>query len=72
MSSGNLSGSFSICRIEFQEGSDALNYTTVKWGYDTAEKALTDLQSIAKKEGIPIEELVVVETIFPGDAARGD
>jgi hypothetical protein len=70
MSSGNVSGAFSICRIEYQEDGDGLNYFTVQWGFDTAEKALAGLQSMAKAEGISPDEWVVVETIFPQNVAR--
>jgi hypothetical protein len=51
---------------------DGLDYSTVRFGYDTAEKALQDLQSIAQRESISIDELVVVQTIFPRDIAHSD
>jgi hypothetical protein len=61
---------FSICCIQFRTDSDGLDYSTIAFGYDTVEKAFNDLQSIAQREGLTADELVVVQIICPQDVAR--
>ena len=58
-----LPGPYSVCRIAFPAASDAAIYTTVKYGYDSAEHAFKEIPELAKEEGIPIDDLVVIKFI---------
>ncbi|MBA7495685.1 hypothetical protein ES702_06274 [subsurface metagenome] len=58
-----IPGPFSICRISFPEDSDTPIYTTICYGYDSAEEAFDDISEVVDQEDIPVEELVVIQFI---------
>ena len=59
-----IPGPYSVCRVSFpEEDSDATRYDTVKYGYDTAEHAFSEIPELAEEEGIPAEDLVVIKFI---------
>lgn len=70
MNADMLSPEFSICRIEFQEDSDGLNYKTIKWGYDSQLSAVNALERIAKEHNIPLDELAVISVVMANDLER--
>ncbi|MBV1711602.1 MAG: hypothetical protein KUA37_06295 [Desulfomicrobium sp.] len=61
---------FAVCRIEFQEDSDGLNYITIRWGYDTQSSATAALETISKEENIPMDELAVVGVVMAHDLTK--
>ena len=56
-------GTYSLCRISFEDNSDAAIYTTIKYGFDTREQAFAAIPEIANAEKIPEAELVVIRFI---------
>ena len=48
----------------------AINYITVRWGFDSEEQALAALDGVAEEEAIPFADLAVVGDIFASDLAR--
>ena len=58
-----IPGPYSVCQISFPPESDAAIYTTIRSGYDSAEEAFKDIPVIAREEGIPEEELVVIRFV---------
>ena len=67
MAGRNLNGKYSICRIEVQSETDVFNYFTVRWGYDTEEKAIADLEKVAIEEALTVSDLAVVGVVFSSD-----
>ncbi len=60
-----MPGAYSVCRIAFEEDSDAAIYTTIKYGFDKPEHAFEAIPEIASAEEIPADELVVIQFIDP-------
>ena len=58
-----IPGPYSICRTSFPPESDAAIFTTIRSGYDSADEAFADIPVIAREEGIPEEELVVIRFV---------
>ena len=58
-----IPGPYSVCRISFPQDSDAAIYTTIKYGYDSAEDAAEDIPELARAENIPTEDLVVIKWV---------
>ncbi len=64
----SLSTKFSICRMEYQdESSEDFSYVTVRWGYDTEDKAIQALRRVAEDEGLALSDLAVVGAVFAHD-----
>lgn len=64
-----IPGPYYLCVYsEIDDGSDGFILTSVKWGYDTAEKAFSDIPEIAKEKSLPKEELVVIRWIDKEEA----
>ena len=62
---GPSSGAYQICRFFLKDDqSEVPDYSSVKWGYDTAQQALRALPKIAEESGIKLEELCVVRAYF--------
>ena len=58
-----IPGEYSVCRIAFEEDSDAATYSTIQYGFDTAEQAFGAIPGIARDENIPEDELVVIRFV---------
>lgn len=65
MSGPNFNGKYSICSYEVEDDGETFHYTTVVSGYDTEEKAVSDLQRVAKEERMDPAYLAVVGAVFP-------
>ena len=64
-----IDGPYSICTGESDtdNDSDGFVYRTLRWGYDTEKQALADVQSVAEEEGVPLNQLVIFQTINIAD-----
>lgn len=62
-----MNGPYAVVRVETEDDSDGMIYTTVKWGYDEREQALEDLPELAEEKGLSIEDLAVIRVWFGRD-----
>ncbi len=63
-----IPGPYAVCELTYpDEGSDAPIFRTIKHGYDTAEHAFSEIPSLAEKEGVPAEDLVVIKLVDKED-----
>ena len=63
-------GPYSICHGFFGDNnSDACSFRTLKFGYDTASNAYSDIEDIAKEEKVEVNECVVIRIIEKDEAS---
>jgi len=67
----NVNGPYSVVRVEAEDDSDGIVFTTLKWGYDEREQALEALPEIAEDKGLSVEDLAIVRTWFGHDLLEG-
>lgn len=66
-----IPGPYAICQAVFlDEDSDTPDYKTLKYGYDSAEQAWADVQTVASEEGVPAEDCLVIRTVDREEASR--
>lgn len=65
-----IPGPYSICKIEFAPGDDAIIYRTLKFGYDSASQAFEARAEVSAESGIPVDDLVVIRFVAPEEAER--
>lgn len=66
-----IPGPYSICFMDAPEdGGDGVVYKTLKFGYDSAKQAQTQLQSVAAEAGVPPEECAVIRHIEAEESER--
>ncbi len=65
-----FAGRYEICKTDMIEGSDGLIYTTLVYGYCTAEDAYKALPQVAREEGVSADECAVIRLIDPDEAEQ--
>ena len=65
-----IPGPYSICHISMPEDSDAAIYTTLLYGYDTAEDAYKKLEQVAADNDVPAEDCCVIRFIDREEATE--
>lgn len=55
-----IPGPFAICHVTTHDDSDALTYTTLRYGYDSAEQAFKDIGAVAAEKSVDPEECAVI------------
>ena len=63
-----IPGPYSICHATLHEDSDAPDFRTLTFGYDTAVKAYAELPAVAKEHDVPVSECCVLRVIEPEEA----
>ena len=71
MSGKNKSGfgPYSICHVTSLSGSDAARFETLRWGFDDAPSGYAILETVAKADGKPTDECIVIRVIEPEEAS---
>ena len=54
------------------DGGDGLIYTTLMWGYDTAQQAYEELASVAQEAGVSADVCAVIRHVDQEEAAQFD
>lgn len=67
MTGPNFDGPYSICKATLQEDADGVDFTTLRWGYSTEERAISALKEVSASENVPLNELAVVTATFAID-----
>jgi ACT domain-containing protein len=61
---GVIPGPYSLCHVTFPDPeSDSATYTTLRYGYDTANEALSDLEVVAGEKGVPSDEVAIIRYV---------
>ena len=55
------SGSFSICQFVYMHDDSEGDWKTIKWGYDTFDEAVSNLENVSTVNDIPTTELGVIQ-----------
>jgi hypothetical protein len=65
-----IPGPYSICTIELLPDSDAPIYRTIKYGYDSASRAMNAREKVAKESEISVDHVVVIRLIYHTEAEQ--
>ena len=66
---GMIPGPYTVVRVTFpDEGSDAPTLETIRYGYDTASQAFSDIAKLAEEVGDSPEDLCVIRAIERDEA----
>lgn len=67
-----IPGPYAICKTDMVDGGDGLIYTTLMWGYDTAQQAYEELASVAQEAGVSADVCAVIRHVDQEEAAQFD
>jgi hypothetical protein len=66
---GVIPGPYSLCHVTFPDpNSDCATYTTLRYGFDTANEALSALEVVAGEKGVPSDEVAVIRYVDPEES----
>lgn len=55
-----IPGDYEVAHVELLEESDGMRFTTLAWGYDTAEDAAQAAPKVAKENGVDLEDIAIL------------